>query len=74
VTLLFTILRGGERERDADGNTLSFGIPLAQDAASLSDLIRNFARWITDLAVKEVQSQQAEVIRATTPRSPVRKP
>jgi len=67
VTLLFTPLRGGFAEKDVCGNTLCFGVPLSRDPAGLAGLIHELARWITGLAVKEIQAQQAHVERATSP-------
>jgi hypothetical protein len=65
VTLLFTPLRGGEPERDAAGSSVRFAIPLRQDDVDLAVLVRHFARWVTDLVLKEMQAQQADVHRAT---------
>lgn len=67
VTLLFTPLHGGEPERDTDGSFLQFGIPLGRDAVGLAALVYDFARWITGLAVQELQAQQDAVHRATAP-------
>jgi hypothetical protein len=66
VTLLFTPLQGGFAEKDSDGNSLRFGVPLSRDAAGLAGLIHDLARWITGLAVKEIQAQQDHVERATS--------
>jgi len=66
VTLLFTPMRGGIAEKDVCGNTVSFGVPLNRDAVGLANLIHDLARWITGLAVKEIQAQQVHVERATS--------
>src|ERR1700692_4154511 len=66
VTLLFTPLRGGYAGKDVCGNNLCFGVPLSRDAAGLAGLIHDLARWITGLAVKEIQAQQVHVERATS--------
>jgi hypothetical protein len=66
VTLLFTPLQGGFAQKDSDGNTLRFGVPLSRDAAGLAGLVHDLARWITGLAVKEVQAQQAHIERVTS--------
>jgi hypothetical protein len=65
VTLLFTPLRGGEPERDAAGSLVRFAVPLRQDDPDLALLIRHFARWLTDLVLKEMQALQADVHKAT---------
>jgi hypothetical protein len=73
VTLVFTPLHGGISEKDADGDTLRFGIPLNRDAQGLAGLVHDFARWITGLCVKEIQAQQAQIqliaFQANTPHT-----
>jgi len=59
-------MRGGFAEKDVCGNTLCFGVPLSRDAAGLAGLVHDLARWITGLAVKEIQAQQVHVDRATS--------
>jgi len=72
VTLLFTLMQGGITEKDVCGNTLCFGVPLNRDATGLAGLIHDLARWITGLAVKEIQAQQVHVERATkTPQATI---
>ena len=70
------IALAADAEKDSDGNTLRFGVPLSRDAAGLAGLVHDLARWVTGLAVKEIQAQQAHVERATSqtraaaPKSP----
>jgi len=59
-------MRGGFAEKDVCGNTICFGIPLSRDIAVLAGLVHDLARWITGLAVKEIQAQQVQVERATS--------
>jgi len=67
ITLLFTSLRGGVAEKSTNGEVLRFGMPLNRDVAGLAGMVHDLARWITGLAVKEIQAQQAHVERAISP-------
>jgi len=73
VTLLFTPLQGGFAEKDTDGNTPRFSVPLSRDAVGLAGLVHDLARWVTGLAVKEIQAHVERAnsqTRAAAPQAP----
>jgi hypothetical protein len=62
--LLLIAMRGGERERDPDGQLKRFGIPLGRDDAQLAECVRELARWVLDLATKEVEAERAAILKS----------
>jgi hypothetical protein len=65
--LFFSLGAVGAPECDANGNPLCFGIPLDQDDAALAAQLRLLARFVTDMAAKDMQANIDAIGRATAP-------
>ena len=66
VLLLFVCLgSGGDPERDANGDPYCYGVKLEQDDAAVAAQVRRLARWLTDMAARDIQAEMDAVNRAT---------
>lgn len=67
VLLLFVCLRGGEIEREANGDPLCYAVTLDRDDASLAAQVRRLTRWFADMAIRDIQAEMDAVHLATLP-------
>jgi hypothetical protein len=74
LLLFFSLGANGAPECDANGDPLCYVIPLDQDDTALATQLRLLARFVTDMAAKDMQANIDAIGRATAPAQARRVP